>query len=92
MTESRAPQETGPGATETRAPQVRIGPLSGRRLRVTAGGRFAAAYTLGAWRPYVYPLLTPSQRRSQGMALRPLKAWPPSKTSISQRSSRPATS
>ena len=60
MTESRAPQETGPGATESRAPLVRIGPLSGRRLRVTAGGRFAAAYTLGAWRPYVYPLLTPS--------------------------------
>jgi len=30
------------------------------RIRVLADGRFAAAYTLGHARPYVYPVLTPS--------------------------------
>jgi hypothetical protein len=40
--------------------QVTIGAASQRRLRVFAGGRFVAAYTLGQVRPYVYPVLTPS--------------------------------
>ncbi|MGH2352640.1 MAG: PmoA family protein [Chloroflexota bacterium] len=39
---------------------IRIDELRQRRLRVFAAGRFVAAYTLGAWRPYVYPLLTSS--------------------------------
>jgi hypothetical protein len=39
---------------------VRIGALFSRRLRVYADGRFVAAYTLGRWKPYIYPLLTPN--------------------------------
>ena len=39
---------------------IRIDKPRQRRLRVYAGARFVAAYTLGSFRPYVYPLLTPS--------------------------------
>jgi Family of unknown function (DUF6807) len=39
---------------------VRIAALRSRRIRVYEEGRMLAAYTIGEWRPYVYPLLTPS--------------------------------
>jgi hypothetical protein len=39
---------------------VHIAAHRGRRSRVYAGERMVAAYTIGEWRPYVYPLLTPA--------------------------------
>jgi hypothetical protein len=39
---------------------VRIAAPRSRRIRVFAGDRTVAGYTIGEWRPYVYPLLTPS--------------------------------
>jgi hypothetical protein len=39
---------------------VRIAAPRNRRIRVYAGERMVAAYTIGEWRPYVYPLLTPT--------------------------------
>ena len=39
---------------------LRIATPRNRRIRVYAGHRLAAAYTITDWRPYVYPLLTPS--------------------------------
>jgi len=39
---------------------IEIQPLRDRRYRVYAGDRFIAGYTLGEYRPYVYPLCTPS--------------------------------
>src|SRR5688500_16828881 len=40
--------------------ELRSAASRSRRIRVCAGDRRAAADTIGEWRPYVYPLLTPS--------------------------------
>ena len=41
------------------APTVRIDAVRQRRMRIFDGPRFVAAYSIGAFRPYVYPVLTP---------------------------------